>query len=168
MTLAIVFDSVGFGEWFVLLAVVLVVVGPKNLPSTARKIGGYYSKFRRAAESFKRQLMEMDTEFEKFMDETKEEAKDAFTVEPEHDDLYGDGGYRGVPPYDGEYNPQTGEYEFKTHDGENAPEPAPPGIVGADDSLADDAGHATGTDAPEQSVTQDDTSKKDENGDKAS
>ena len=64
MSFAVIFDSVGFGEWFVLLAVVLVVVGPKNLPSTARKIGHYYSKFRRAAESFKRQIMDMDTEFD--------------------------------------------------------------------------------------------------------
>lgn len=61
---AVIFDSVGFGEWFVLLAVVLVVVGPKNLPSTVRKIGHYYSKFRRAAESFKRQIMDMETEFD--------------------------------------------------------------------------------------------------------
>lgn len=63
MALAIIFESVGVGEWLVLLAVVLVVVGPKNLPSTARKFGHYYSKFRRAADGFKRQLMEMDTEF---------------------------------------------------------------------------------------------------------
>ena len=63
MALAIIFESVGVGEWLVLLAVVLVVVGPKNLPSTARKFGQYYSKFRRAADGFKRQLMEMDTEF---------------------------------------------------------------------------------------------------------
>lgn len=63
MLFAFVFDSVGFGEWFVLLAVVLVVVGPKNLPSTARSIGKAYAKFRRAAESFKRQLMDMDSDF---------------------------------------------------------------------------------------------------------
>ena len=41
MTLAVIFDSVGVGEWFVLLAVVLIVVGPKNLPSTIRKFGNY-------------------------------------------------------------------------------------------------------------------------------
>ena len=63
MTLAFIFDSVGFGEWFVLLAVVLIVVGPKRLPETARKLGQYYAKFRRAAENFKRQLLDMDTEF---------------------------------------------------------------------------------------------------------
>ena len=52
MTLAVIFDSIGFGEWFVLLAVVLIVVGPKRLPSAARTVGQYYSKFRRAAENF--------------------------------------------------------------------------------------------------------------------
>ena len=75
MTLAIIFDSVGAGEWLVLLAVLLVVIGPKNLPSTARKIGAYYSKFRRAAESFKRQLMDMDLEMEREIRKAEEEAK---------------------------------------------------------------------------------------------
>ena len=75
MTLAIIFDSVGAGEWLVLLAVLLVVIGPKNLPSTARKIGAYYSKFRRAAESFKRQLMDMDLEMEREFRTAEEEAK---------------------------------------------------------------------------------------------
>ena len=73
---AFLFDSVGFGEWFVLLAVVLVVVGPKDLPSTARKIGQYYSKFRRAAESFKRQIMEMDTEFDRAVSEATKDVAD--------------------------------------------------------------------------------------------
>ena len=73
--LAIIFDSVGAGEWLVLLAVLLVVIGPKNLPSTARKIGSYYSKFRRAAESFKRQLMDMDLEMEREFRKAEEEAK---------------------------------------------------------------------------------------------
>ena len=62
---AFIFDSVGFGEWFVLLAVVLIVVGPKRLPETARTLGRYYSKFRRAADSFKRQIMDMDREIER-------------------------------------------------------------------------------------------------------
>ena len=75
MTLAILFDSVGAGEWLVLLAVLLVVMGPKRLPSTARKIGAYYSKFRRAAESFKRQLMDMDLEMEREFRKAEEEVK---------------------------------------------------------------------------------------------
>ena len=58
-----------------LLAVLLVVMGPKRLPSTARKIGAYYSKFRRAAESFKRQIMDMDLEMERELRKAEEEAK---------------------------------------------------------------------------------------------
>ena len=75
MLFALVFDSVGFGEWLVLLAVVLVVVGPKNLPSTARKIGAYYSRFRRAAETFKRQIMEMDRDLERAAEEAVRDAE---------------------------------------------------------------------------------------------
>ena len=81
MTLAILLDSVGAGEWLVLLAVLLVVIGPKNLPSTARKIGAYYSKFRRAAESFKRQLIDMDLEMEREFRKAEEEAKAMVEVE---------------------------------------------------------------------------------------
>ena len=80
MTLAIVFDSVGAGEWLVLLAVLLIVMGPKRLPSTARKIGAYYSKFRRAADSFKRQLMEMDYEMERELRKAELEAKQAMDM----------------------------------------------------------------------------------------
>ena len=78
MTLAVIFDSIGFGEWFVLLAVVLVVVGPRRLPATARTLGQYYARFRRAAENFKRQLLDMDTEFERAAREAEKSAIDAF------------------------------------------------------------------------------------------
>lgn len=61
MLQAFIFDSVGFGEWFVLLAVVLIVMGPRRLPAAARNIGKWYNKVRRVADEFKRQLMEMDT-----------------------------------------------------------------------------------------------------------
>ena len=84
MAFAFIFDSVGFGEWFVLLAVVLIVVGPKRLPATARKLGQYYSKFRRAAENFKRQLLDMDTEFDRF---TREAEQSATSMIPDHGDL---------------------------------------------------------------------------------
>ena len=73
MVFALIFDSVGVGEWFVLLAVLLIVVGPKRLPETARKIGQYYAKFRRAAEGFKRQLMDMDYEIEREFRKAEEE-----------------------------------------------------------------------------------------------
>jgi len=113
MAFAIIFDSVGFGEWFVLLAVVLVVVGPKRLPSTARKVGQYYSKFRRAADSFKRQLLDMDTEFnraideaEKATDETLKEAGVTEDVAPAEN--YDDSG-PGRAYYEGVYDTGGGE-----------------------------------------------------------
>ncbi len=70
---AFVFDSVSGGEWLVLLAVILIIVGPKNLPATARKVGEIMSKLRRAADEFKRQLMTMDDEMRKTADEIKKE-----------------------------------------------------------------------------------------------
>jgi len=60
MTLALIFDSVSGGEWLVLLAVVLVVVGPRNLPGAARSFGRFVGRLRRMADEFKRQLMSMD------------------------------------------------------------------------------------------------------------
>ncbi|MCQ2368669.1 MAG: twin-arginine translocase TatA/TatE family subunit [Kiritimatiellae bacterium] len=70
MVLSFIFDTVGFGEWFMLLAVVLIVVGPKRLPSIAREIGKWYGKFMRAAENFKREIMELDQEATKRMEGT--------------------------------------------------------------------------------------------------
>jgi len=68
---AFVFESVGSGEWLVLLAVVLIIVGPKNLPAAARKMGQVMSKLRRAADEFKRQLMTMDDEMRRAADDIK-------------------------------------------------------------------------------------------------
>ena len=78
--LAIIFDSVGAGEWLVLLAVLLIVMGPKRLPATARQIGAYYSKFRRAADNFKRQLMDMDLEMERELKKATEDIEDAVKI----------------------------------------------------------------------------------------
>ena len=81
MLLAFLFDSAGFGEWFVLLAVVLIVVGPKKLPGAARKLGQFYNRFRRAAEGFKRQLMEMDAELTRESADATREATDFFRID---------------------------------------------------------------------------------------
>ena len=60
--LAFLMESVGMGEWVVLLAVIMIVMGPKSLPDMARKLGRWTETFRRAAEEFKRQIMSMDHE----------------------------------------------------------------------------------------------------------
>lgn len=63
--LAFLMESVGVGEWIVLLAVILIVVGPQRLPEMARKMGRWAETFRRAADEFKRQIMTMDEEVHK-------------------------------------------------------------------------------------------------------
>jgi Tat protein translocase TatB subunit len=52
--------SVGSGEWLVILAVVLIVVGPRRLPEVARKMGRTLEGLRRAADDFRRQIERMD------------------------------------------------------------------------------------------------------------
>jgi len=59
-SLAFLGGSVGAGEWVVLFVVILIVVGPKRLPEVARKLGRTMEMFRRAADEFKDQLMNMD------------------------------------------------------------------------------------------------------------
>ena len=101
MALAIIFDSIGVGEWLVLLAVVLVVVGPKRLPATARTIGKHYAKFRRAADSFKRQLMEMDTEINRVVEDAEREVESAVGVDDFAEEMTGDS-VSGEPPVEEE------------------------------------------------------------------
>ena len=81
MVLAFIFGDVGIGEWLVLLAVVLVVVGPKRLPETARKLGRWYSRVRRAADGFRRQLMELDQGVDDAARRTEAAVDRAFTSE---------------------------------------------------------------------------------------
>ena len=113
MALAIIFDSIGVGEWLVLLAVVLVVVGPKRLPATARTIGKHYAKFRRAADSFKRQLMEMDNEFNSVVDDAQREVESAVGVDDFTEGMPDDS-ISGEHSFDGEdssYDPSADDYE---------------------------------------------------------
>ena len=102
---AFVFDSVSGGEWLVLLAVILIIVGPKNLPSAARKVGEIMSKLRRAADEFKRQLMTMDEEMKRAADDIKKEYIDIPDDGSEHDGASGDpyGCNPDDPDYGGDY-----------------------------------------------------------------
>ena len=58
MTFAFIFDSVGGTEWLVLLGVILIVVGPKNLPAAARKFGQIMAQLRRAADEFSNRVVD--------------------------------------------------------------------------------------------------------------
>lgn len=118
MTLAVIFDSIGFGEWFVLLAVVLIVVGPKRLPSAARTVGQYYARFRRAAENFKRQLLDMDTEMGRVADSVEKTASDAFTSEGDQQSDESSGDYPdGSPDHDEYDDTHYGDDYYGMHDG---------------------------------------------------
>ena len=125
MTFAFIFESIGGTEWLVLLGVVLIVVGPKNLPAAARKMGQIMSTLRRAADEFKRQVMAMDQEVSKAVndvaaDSTKSsettsstEGSDASSGSDNGEDLYGDDN-----PYPGyeEYYDET-QYDGSAEDG---------------------------------------------------
>ena len=113
------FDSVGGGEWLVLLAVVLIVVGPRNLPAAARKMGQIMSTLRRAADEFKRQVMSMDQEVTKAVtdvtsdssstDSSSSGGTDASTGDENGEDLYGDDNpYPGYEDYYDETQYQDG------------------------------------------------------------
>ena len=101
MSFAFIFESVGGTEWFVLLGVVLIVVGPKHLPAAARKLGQIMTNLRRAADEFKRQLMSMDQEVRKEVDAAISDTSapsDSATDQPDdpypgHEDYYDETSY---------------------------------------------------------------------------
>jgi Tat protein translocase TatB subunit len=142
MTFAILFSDVGAGEWFVLLAVILVVMGPKRLPETARKFGHYYSKFRRAAESFKRQLMEMDTEITSAVSDVEKEASAAFTVDPSDPSEPEAEGYDPDSPY-----ADYGRDYYSDDQPDDLPDDPPAEVASAEPSP--DGGAVSAVSAPE-------------------
>lgn len=79
--LAFIIDGAGFGEWLVLLAVALLVFGPRRLPEAARSFGRTYAKFRRLSEGFRRQLFELDNEIRAAESTVTKEAQDAFVIQ---------------------------------------------------------------------------------------
>ena len=131
---AFLFESVGSGEWLVLLAVVLIVVGPKNRPSAARKMGQVMSKLRRAADEFKRQLMTMDEEMKKTADEIKrdyidipEDSSDR-AITDIADASADESGYEN-PDYPGHMSDYPEGYpEDDYYDGESGQDADPPSV----------------------------------------
>ena len=102
---AFIFDNVSFGEWTLLIVVFLIVMGPRKIPQTARTLGNYYSRLRRAAEAFKRQLMDLETEFNKVATEAESEVKEVesvFASEGDESDV--------IPPSDA-YYPSEANFE---------------------------------------------------------
>ena len=139
MTFAFIFESVGGTEWLLLLGVVLIVVGPKNLPAAARKMGQIMSTLRRAADEFKRQVMSMDQEVTKAVtdvtsdsssDSSSSSETDASTGDENGEDLYGDD--NPYPGYDGYYD------ETQYQDGSDVASEGDAGSTDGDAASGDD------------------------------
>ena len=125
---AFIFDNVSFGEWTLLIVVFLIVMGPRKIPQTARTLGNYYSKLRRAADAFKRQLMDLETEFNKAATEAESEVKEvenAFASEGDESDV--------IPPSDA-YYPSEANFEGESvsdasSNGDDSSDPAQEGDI---------------------------------------
>ena len=137
MTFAFIFDSIGGTEWLVLLGVILIVVGPKNLPAAARKFGEITAQLRRAADEFKRQILSMDQEIRSTVDDVvnssdyvdtpkNSSSGDDPSKTPDDETTDGDDGDRAETDYYGseydENNPYPGhEYYDETQSDDGAP-----------------------------------------------
>ena len=62
MPLALLLDSVGPGEWLLLLLVALIVYGPRRLPGLARSLGRWIARMNQAAEQLREQVSTADLE----------------------------------------------------------------------------------------------------------
>ncbi len=117
MGFAFIFESVGGTEWFVLLGVILIVVGPKNLPSAARKAGQIMANLRRAADEFKRQLLSMDEEVRKTVNDVVSDDSPSTSTAEDHDSHD-----ESTSDYSGEYdesgNPYPDENPYPGHEDE--------------------------------------------------
>ena len=56
--------GIGMPELILILALALIVLGPKKLPEVARALGKGLAEFRRATEELKDELSRIDTEAE--------------------------------------------------------------------------------------------------------
>ena len=135
MTVAFIFDSVGGTEWLVLLGVILIVVGPKNLPAAARKFGQITAQLRRAADEFKRQVLSMDEEIRNtvedavktdYVETPKDEAASTSSSESSDGTPADDGTDRAAAETDyyGEDNPYPGHEFYDETQYQGAPEEA--------------------------------------------
>lgn len=55
--------GLGFTEIVVILAVALIVLGPKKLPEAARSMGRMVAQLRHAADDFRREMDDADNKF---------------------------------------------------------------------------------------------------------
>ena len=81
--------GIGMPEMFLILAIALIVIGPKKLPDLAKSLGRAFAEFKRATSELK-ESMEIDTElkdvkttFDNMSDEIKEAIDVKVDLEPD-------------------------------------------------------------------------------------
>jgi len=77
--------GIGMPEMLLILAIALVVIGPKKLPDLAKTIGRAMREFKKATSEFK-ETMQIDnelTEVKKAFDDINEDVKQAVDLKPE-------------------------------------------------------------------------------------
>jgi Tat protein translocase TatB subunit len=81
--------GIGMPEMFLILAIALIVIGPKKLPDLAKSLGRAFAEFKRATSELK-ESMEIDTElkdvkttFDNMSDEIKEAIDVKVGLEPD-------------------------------------------------------------------------------------
>jgi len=126
-SVAFLTGSVGTGEWIVLFVVVLIVVGPKRLPEIARKLGRTMEMFRRAADEFKDQLMNMDQEPSASSPPSAPVVPPDTPVPPDTSDSY-DNPYPDTSDYPGN---EGREENWSSDSASDTPEPTMPPDEGA-------------------------------------
>ena len=83
--------GIGMPEMLLILAVALIVIGPKKLPDLAKSLGRAFAEFRRATSEIKesleiddRDLKDIKTTFDDMRDEIKEAVDIDVDLEPKN------------------------------------------------------------------------------------
>ena len=77
--------GIGMPEMILILAIALIVIGPKKLPDLAKSLGRAMREFKKATNEFK-ETMQIDNELsevKKAFDDINEDAKQAVDLKPE-------------------------------------------------------------------------------------
>jgi len=121
--------GIGMPEMILILAIALIVIGPKKLPDLAKSLGRAMREFKKATSEFK-ETMQIDnelTEVKKAFDDINEDVKQAIDLKPEFERKSED---------DTQHDEAGADKDTKD---EAEPEPEPPSEAGVDKDAKDEA-----------------------------
>lgn len=84
----LLFFDLGAGEIFVIILIIVVVFGPKQIPDIARSLGKTINEMKRASSDFKNEInkevqrIEREERYQEFLKQKTETASDIQTVIP--------------------------------------------------------------------------------------